>query len=92
MISTTSMIKLGKAYQNLMIDVKPTNDKLVERSKRIIMQATECDYSTATEKFNESDQDVKVAIIMVLTGATKDSAIKNLQKNDGFVRKAMKED
>lgn len=47
MISTTSMIKLGKAYQNLMIDVKPTNDKLVERAKRIIMQATDCDYQTA---------------------------------------------
>lgn len=92
MISTTSMIKLGKAYQNLMIDVKPTNDKLIERSKRIIMQATDCDYQTAEKTFVAADQDVKVAIIMVLTGADKATAIKNLQKNDGFVRKAMRED
>lgn len=92
MISTTAMIKLGKAYQNLMIDVKPTNDKLVERSKRIIMQATDCDYQTAEKNFLAAGQDVKVAIIMVLTGADKDTAIKNLKNNDGFVRKAMRED
>ncbi|APU71409.1 N-acetylmuramic acid 6-phosphate etherase 2 [Companilactobacillus crustorum] len=92
MISTTSMIKLGKAYQNLMIDVKPTNDKLVERSKRIIMQATDCDYQTAEKNFIAADEDVKVAIIMTLTGVDKTEAIKNLQKNNGFVRKAMKED
>lgn len=92
MISTTSMIKLGKAYQNLMIDVKPTNDKLVERSKRIIMQATDCDYQTAEKNFLAANKDVKVAIIMILTGTDKDTAIKNLKQNDGFVRKAMKED
>lgn len=92
MISTTSMIKLGKAYQNLMIDVKPTNDKLVERSKRIIMQATDCSYQTAEKNFIAADEDVKVAIIMTLTGVDKTEAIKNLQKNNGFVRKAMRED
>ena len=92
MISTTSMIKLGKAYQNLMIDVKPTNDKLVERAKRIIMQATDCDYQTAADTLKSADQDVKVAIIMILTGSDKDKAVKNLKQNDGFVRKAMKED
>lgn len=92
MISTTSMIKLGKAYQNLMIDVKPTNDKLVERSKRIIMQATDCGYQTAEKNFLAANKDVKVAIIMILTGTDKDTAIKNLKQNDGFVRKAMKED
>ncbi|HJF86024.1 MAG TPA: N-acetylmuramic acid 6-phosphate etherase, partial [Companilactobacillus farciminis] len=92
MISTTSMIKLGKAYQNLMIDVKPTNDKLVERAKRIIMQATDCDYQTAADTLKAADQDVKVAIIMILTGSDKDNAANNLKQNDGFVRKAMKED
>ncbi|MQS76900.1 N-acetylmuramic acid 6-phosphate etherase [Companilactobacillus halodurans] len=92
MISTTSMIKLGKVYQNLMIDVKPTNEKLIERAKRIIMQATDCDYQTAEKNFLAAGQDVKIAIIMILTGVDKQAAEKNLQKNAGFVRKAMKED
>ncbi|MCI3030036.1 N-acetylmuramic acid 6-phosphate etherase, partial [Desemzia sp. C1] len=49
MLSTSSMIGIGKVYQNLMVDVKPSNEKLVERSKRIIMQATDCSYEQASQ-------------------------------------------
>ncbi|KKJ71124.1 N-acetylmuramic acid-6-phosphate etherase, partial [Enterococcus faecium MRSN 4777] len=54
MISTISMIGIGKVFNNLMVDVKPTNEKLIERSKRIIMQATEADYETAEKYFEEA--------------------------------------
>ncbi|MGY4104712.1 N-acetylmuramic acid 6-phosphate etherase [Ignavigranum ruoffiae] len=89
MISTTSMIGIGKAYQNLMIDVQPTNQKLVERAKRIIMQATEVDYQTASHYLQAADQHVKTAIIMVLTDSSKEEAQAKLKQANGFVRKAI---
>jgi N-acetylmuramic acid 6-phosphate etherase len=66
MISTASMIRIGKVYQNLMVDLKPTNHKLVERSKRIIMDATEVDYKTASDYLEKAKHNVKVAIVMIL--------------------------
>lgn len=89
MISTISMIGIGKVYNNLMVDVKPTNEKLVERSKRIIMQATEVDYETAARYFAEADQNVKLAIVMILTDSTKEVAAEKLIKADGFVKKTI---
>lgn len=89
MISTISMIGIGKVYNNLMVDVKPTNEKLVERSKRIIMQATEADYETAARYFEEAEQNVKLAIVMILTDSTKDEAAEKLIQADGFVKKAI---
>ncbi|WP_282919800.1 N-acetylmuramic acid 6-phosphate etherase [Ignavigranum ruoffiae] len=89
MISTASMIGIGKAYQNLMIDVQPTNQKLVERAKRIIMQATEVDYQTASHYLLAADQHVKTAIIMILTNSTKAEAQAKLNQANGFVRKAI---
>ena len=65
MISTISMIGIGKVFNNLMVDVKPTNEKLVERSKRIIVQATDADYETAARYFEEAEQNVKLAIVMI---------------------------
>lgn len=87
MLSTSSMIGIGKVYQNLMVDVKPSNEKLVERSKRIIMQATDCSYEAASEAFEAADQQVKVAIVMVLTNTTRDEAQEKLVAAKGFVRK-----
>ena len=87
MLSTSSMIGIGKVYQNLMVDVKPSNEKLVERSKRIIMQATDCSYEEASEAFEAADQQVKVAIVMVLTNTTRDEAQEKLVEAKGFVRK-----
>ncbi|MDR2748382.1 MAG: N-acetylmuramic acid 6-phosphate etherase [Bifidobacteriaceae bacterium] len=66
MFSTISMIQMGKVYGNLMVDVQPTNAKLVERAKRIIMLATNCDYETAQKAYLAADKNVKAAIIMIL--------------------------
>ncbi|EFI83826.1 N-acetylmuramic acid 6-phosphate etherase [Listeria grayi] len=89
MISTASMIGVGKIYKNLMVDVKPTNEKLVERAKRIIMEATDCDYETAAKFYQLADTHVKVAIVMLLTNSTKLEAIKKLEQANGFVRKTL---
>lgn len=67
MLSTVSMIGIGKVYQNLMVDVQATNEKLEERSKRIIMAATECSYEEAASYFEAANHKVKVAIVMILT-------------------------
>ncbi|VYU02269.1 N-acetylmuramic acid 6-phosphate etherase [Clostridium paraputrificum] len=90
MISTASMIGVGKTYQNLMVDVKPTNEKLIERSKQIIMEATGCCYEEACKKFEESGRECKVAIIMILLSCNKDQAKDKLVKSGGFVKKALK--
>lgn len=90
MISTISMIGIGKVYNNLMVDVKPTNEKLVERSKRIIMQATEADYDTAAKFFEAADQNVKLAIVMILTDSNKADAEAKLSAANGFVKKTLK--
>jgi len=89
MLSTVSMIGIGKVYKNLMVDVKPTNEKLVERSKRIIMAATDCSLATATQVFNAADQDVKLAIVMVLTDLSRAEATTRLRQAKGFVRQAV---
>lgn len=86
MLSTISMIGIGKVYNNLMVDVKPTNEKLVERSKRIIMEATNCDYETATAYFVKADENVKLAIVMLLTNATKEEAAEKLRQGNNFIK------
>jgi N-acetylmuramic acid 6-phosphate etherase len=86
MISTASMIGIGKVYKNLMVDVKPTNDKLVERSKSIIMQAAECSYEKADQAFHEANENVKLAIVMVLTNLSKEEAQQKLDQAKGFIR------
>ncbi|WP_112480546.1 N-acetylmuramic acid 6-phosphate etherase [Vibrio variabilis] len=89
MLTTASMIRLGKSYQNLMVDVKATNAKLVARATRIVMQATDCNKETATTALKQTDYDVKLSILMILTGLDKASAEKQLTKQDGFLRKAV---
>jgi len=86
MISTASMVAIGKVYQNLMVDLKPTNNKLIERSKSIIMQATECSYEVADKFLHIADKNVKLAILMLLTNLPKEEAEKELEKNKGFIR------
>ncbi|GGE27941.1 N-acetylmuramic acid 6-phosphate etherase 2 [Pullulanibacillus camelliae] len=87
MISTAAMIGIGKVYKNLMVDVKPTNSKLVERSKSIIMQATECSYEEAEQALRAADDNVKLAIVMVLTHLSKEEAKQKLDEAKGFIRK-----
>ncbi|BAB07294.1 N-acetylmuramic acid 6-phosphate etherase [Halalkalibacterium halodurans] len=91
MISTTVMIGLGKAYKNLMVDLKPTNEKLRERSKRIIMEATDVEAAVAEKHLREAGGVVKVAIITILTGCSVDQAQMTLDRNGGFIRKAVHE-
>jgi len=89
MISTCSMIGIGKVYKNLMVDVQPTNQKLVERSKLIIMQATDASYEEAAQVYEQANGNVKAAIVMVLTQCTYEEALERLEKADGFVGKAI---
>ena len=86
MISTGIMVGIGKVYQNLMIDVQPTNEKLVERSIGIISEVTALDKNQSKELFEESGHQVKVAIVMGLHNFDKESAIEYLKNNDGFIR------
>ncbi|PCS00960.1 N-acetylmuramic acid-6-phosphate etherase [Lactococcus fujiensis JCM 16395] len=89
MISTLSMVGIGKVYKNLMVDLKPTNEKLIERSKHIIMQATDCNYDVATQNFYAANENVKVAIVMILTEKTKAEAEELLNQTRGFIRPAI---
>ncbi len=90
MISTASMVGVGKVYKNLMVDVKPTNDKLQERAKRIIMEATGANYDAAEKVFDQADGQVKTAIVMLLLDVTKEEAEEKLRNAEGFVRSAIK--
>ncbi|MDF0478939.1 N-acetylmuramic acid 6-phosphate etherase [Vagococcus sp. PNs007] len=87
MISTASMIGIGKTYKNLMVDVKPTNQKLIERAKGIVMTAAECDYETAESALQKTEGNVKVAIVMVLCHIDVFEAKELLKKSDGFISK-----
>lgn len=89
MISTITMVKLGKVYGNLMVDVQSTNQKLVYRSKQIIMDATGCTYEVAEEFFNNSENSAKLAIIRILSGISLEHAKKLLKKNEGRVRESL---
>ncbi|KKE78635.1 N-acetylmuramic acid 6-phosphate etherase [Oceanobacillus caeni] len=86
MITTTAMIGIGKVYQNLMVDVQPTNKKLIERSKHIIMEATNADYVTAADYLKKANYNVKAAIVMILLNCTFDQAVKKLEESKGFIR------
>ena len=89
MISTTTMIKLGKVYGNLMVDLMAVNDKLVDRGTRIIEQLTDLDYDGAQLKLFEAEKSVKTAIVMEkLKCSLGESKIK-LKKVDGFLRKVI---
>ena len=89
MLSTATMVRLGKVYKNLMIDVKPTNKKLVDRACRILMSAADVDYDTAAEALQAADNRVKVALVMIKTGLSADAAQQQLDQVSGFVRAAI---
>ncbi|PEE40500.1 N-acetylmuramic acid 6-phosphate etherase [Bacillus pseudomycoides] len=89
MLSTASMVGIGKVYGNLMVDLQLTNEKLVERAKRIIMDATECSYEVAEEYLVKANKQPKVAIVMILTNVSYEEAIERLKGAEGFIRKAI---
>lgn len=90
MISTATMVGLGKAYSNLMVDVNPSNVKLMDRAKRIIMEATHCEPHEAEEKLIQSDYRVKIAIVMILNKCDAFTAENKLDMAEGFIRKTLK--
>ena len=89
MLTTASMIRIGKSYQNLMVDVKASNKKLTARAVRIVIQATECSSETAKQFLVETNYDVKLSILMILTGMGKSEAQQQLDVQNGFLRKAV---
>lgn len=89
MLSTGTMIRLGKVYGNLMVDVRATNEKLVVRAKGIIQECTKCSKEVAEEYFEKSDRDVKLAIFMILSKLEKEDSIKILEEHQGRIRKAI---
>ena len=89
MLSTGAMIKLGKVYGNLMVDVRATNEKLIERAKRIVCEATGAEREVAEEVLGETKFDVKLAIFMILSGLNINDAKEKLSKNKGYIAKAM---
>lgn len=89
MLTTTSMIRLGKVYENMMIDLQMTNKKLVERSKRIVMTITGLSYEEATDYLLKADGHVKTALVMIKANVDSDEAKKRLELADGFVRQAI---
>lgn len=86
MISTTTMIKLGKVYGNLMVDLMAVNDKLVDRGTRIIEQLTDLDYDDAQLKLFEAEKSVKTAIVMEKFNCTLNEAREKLENASGFLR------
>lgn len=89
MLSTASMIRSGKSYENLMIDVNASNEKLYARAVRIVMQATECDMATAQEALIHANNQTKLASLIVLTGLPPEEAKMTLAKNNGFLRQSI---
>lgn len=89
MLTTGSMIKIGKVYGNLMVDVEATNAKLVERQKNIVMQATDCSREEAEQALSQCQRHCKTAIVMVLTGMSAEQAKQALSASHGFIRAAI---
>lgn len=89
MLSTSSMIGIGKAYKNLMVDVQATNQKLIERTKRIVMLATDVTYEEAEEKLIETDYNTKAAVVMIMLGCSYQEALNRINESNGFVKRAL---
>ena len=89
MLSTGAMVKTGKTYENLMIDVMPTNVKLKDRAARIVSEITDVDKEYAINVLNNSDWRVKTAIAMIKGDMSRDEANELLENNDGILRKAL---
>jgi len=89
MLTTTAMVKLGKVYENMMVDLQLTNNKLRERARRIIMMSTGVDYDTAFEYLKKGGGHVKTAIVMIQARVSAKEARKRIEAADGFVRGAI---
>lgn len=91
MISTITMVGVGKVYDNLMIDVKATNQKLIDRSVRIIQEICAITYDEAMVLYQVSEHDVKVATVMGMCGISKEEATRRLLNNGDIVKRAIRD-
>lgn len=89
MLSTATMVRLGKVYGNLMVDVRATNAKLVDRARRIVVQATGADPRDAERALEAAGGHAKTAIMMLLGGMTVEQAAEALRRGDGSIRSAL---
>ncbi|MDQ2836878.1 MAG: N-acetylmuramic acid 6-phosphate etherase [Actinomycetota bacterium] len=89
MLSTAAMVQLGKTYQNLMIDMRPTNEKLVDRARRIVAEAAGVEVDVAAAALRSAGNRPKVATVMLLAGVSAAQAERRLATNNGFVAKAI---
>lgn len=90
-LTTASMIKLGKVYGNMMVDLRASNNKLNDRARRIVKLATECNDAEAEEALEKAGGSAKLAILCLLTGKEADEASRLLIKNKGYLKAALKE-
>lgn len=90
MLSTLTMVKIGKVYGNLMVDVQATNEKLMERQKRIVMEATGVSKEGASQALTSCNNHCKSAIFMILSGLEAKESMDILKENKGFIREALK--
>ncbi len=89
MLTTASMIKIGKVYENMMVDLQPTSEKLIERAKKTVMIVTGVGYDKASRFLKETKYNTKTAVVMILANVDYKTAKERLEKCDGFVRKAI---
>ncbi|GAA2344353.1 N-acetylmuramic acid 6-phosphate etherase [Streptomyces violaceusniger] len=89
MLSTASMVRVGKVYGNLMVDVRASNEKLVDRARRIVVEATGTDADTAAEALRAADGHAKTAIVMLLARCTAEEAARRLNLAHGDTRTAV---
>jgi N-acetylmuramic acid 6-phosphate etherase len=89
MITTAAFVRIGKVYENMMVDLMATSEKLVERSRRTVMTVTGCDHATAARAIEDAGKSVKTAIVMLKLGCSRADAEQRLERADGFVRAAL---
>ena len=89
MLTTVSMIQIGKVYNNLMVDIQASNAKLVDRGVRIIMEVVGTDYKTAQTALERAGGSAKTAIVMLVKGIDRKPAVALLEENDGFLRRVL---
>ncbi|MNN79845.1 N-acetylmuramic acid 6-phosphate etherase [compost metagenome] len=89
MISTGVMIKIGKVFGNLMVDVKASNEKLIERAKRIVVEATGVSKEEASRVLEKTNYNVKLSIFMIVSNLEMENAKIILNENYGYIAKAI---
>ncbi len=89
MLTTATMVRLGKIYENMMVDLQMTNQKLVERSRRTVMTVTGITYEQASRLLTDANDHVKTALVMQLSDVTRQEARRRLEAASGFVRIAL---